>query len=66
MLPKEDFVNLKIYGSLGQEIATLLNLHLPSGEHFLQWNAANISSGNYFYRLQGSNYTETKKLVLLR
>jgi hypothetical protein len=66
VLPKEDFVNLKIYGSLGQEVANPLHLRLASGEHSLQWNAMNMPSGNYFYRLEGRNYSETKRLILLK
>lgn len=65
-LPIADNVELKIYNLVGQEIATLTSMHYFEGEHQIQWDASNLSSGIYFYKLKTSNYTETKKLLLLR
>jgi len=60
-------VTLKIYDLLGREVASLINNETMSpGIHFQQWNALNISSGIYFYRLQAGTFTESKKLILLR
>jgi len=59
-------VTLKIYDILGREMLTLVNEIEKAGNYSRQWNAANMSSGVYFYRLQAGTYTETKKLVLLR
>jgi hypothetical protein len=55
-----------VYDLLGREVATLVNEHKPAGTYTQQWNAANLPSGIYFYRLQAGTYTETKKLVLLK
>ena len=65
-LPSRSFVTLKIFNVVGCEVATLINEELSGGDHTQQWNAYNISSGIYFYRLQAGGFTETKKLVLLR
>ncbi len=60
------FISLKVFDVLGREIATLVSKELSIGNHEVQWNAANIPSGMYFYRLQSGNRSETKKLVLLK
>ncbi len=65
-LPKESFVSLKVFDLLGREVATLVSEEMSAGNCSKQWNAANMSSGIYFYRLQAGTFTETKKLVLLR
>jgi hypothetical protein len=59
-------VSLRVYDMLGREVATLVNGQKPAGTYTLQWNAANLPSGVYFYRLQTGTFTETKKLVLLK
>jgi photosystem II stability/assembly factor-like uncharacterized protein len=66
VLPVNCFVTLTIYDITGKEITTLVNGELSAGYHTLQWNAQNISSGIYFYRLVMGRFSETKKLVLLR
>jgi hypothetical protein len=65
-LPSKFFVTLKIFDLMGREVATLVSEELSMGNYTRQWNAANISSGVYFYRLQAGKYTGIKKLVLLR
>ena len=65
-LPSRSFVTLKVFDILGKEVSTLVSQELPSGAYSRQWNATNISTGVYFYRLQAGTYSETKKLLLLR
>jgi hypothetical protein len=65
-LPKSSHVRLSIFNILGEEIAVLLNHEMPDGTHFTEWNAEGRSSGVYFYRLQAGDYSETKKLMVLR
>jgi photosystem II stability/assembly factor-like uncharacterized protein len=65
-LPSRSFVSLKVFDALGREVSILLADELPAGTYTQQWNAAKMSSGIYFYRLQAGSFTETKKLVLLR
>ena len=65
-LPSKEFVSLKVFDLLGREVATIVSEELSAGTHTREWNAANMPSGIYFYRLQACVFTETKKLVLLR
>ena len=65
-LPSKSFVTLKVFDLIGREVATLVSEEMSAGSYFKQWNAANMSSGIYFYHLHSGTFTETKKLVLLR
>lgn len=65
-LPKESHVTLTMYNILGQEVITLVNEDLKAGYQSVQWNAGNVASGVYFYRLQAGDFVQTKKLLLLR
>jgi len=65
-LPTRSFVTLKIFDLLGREVATLVSEEMSAGSYSKQWNAANRSTGIYFYRLQAGAVTETKKLVLVK
>ena len=57
---------LKIYNSLGQEVAQLVSEEMKAGVYTTQWNASGFSSGVYYYRLTAGKLAETKKLVLLK
>jgi hypothetical protein len=59
-------VSLKIYNIFGSEVATLVNEILPAGNYEREWNAENFPSGMYFYRLITGNFSETKKLILVK
>jgi hypothetical protein len=65
-LPKSSEVTLKVYNILGEEVATLLSASLLSGSHSVDWDASNLASGVYLYRLQAGGYVETRKMVLMR
>jgi parallel beta-helix repeat protein len=65
-LAKSSFVSLKIFDLLGRDVATVVSEELPTGSYSKQWNAANMTSGIYFYRLQAGSFTETKKLIFLK
>jgi hypothetical protein len=65
-LPSRSYVLLKVFDIMGQEVTTLVNEELPAGNYYRQWDASNISSGVYFYRLQSGSFIETKKIILLR
>jgi uncharacterized delta-60 repeat protein len=60
------FVSLKIYDALGNEVATLVNEYKQGGSYEIEFNAAGLSSGIYFYKLQAGGFIETKKMILLR
>jgi len=59
-------VVLKIYDVLGNEIATLVNEEKPAGSYEVEFNAATLSSGIYFYKLKTGDYIQTKKMILLK
>ena len=65
-LPSRSFVTLNIFDLLGREVASIVSEELPAGTYSRQWNAAKMSSGIYFYRLQAGSFTQTKRLVLLK
>ncbi len=65
-LPFRSLVSLKIFDMLGREVATIISQEMSAGNYSKQWNATNVSSGIYYYRLQAGTYIETKKLVLLK
>jgi len=65
-LPADNRVTIKIYNVLGQEVKTLIDEIQDAGYKSVTWNASSIPSGVYFYRLQAGNFTETRKLLLLR
>lgn len=65
-IPRSGFVTLKIYDVLGKEVATLIEKEMKVGSHSITWNAVNVPSGIYFYRIMAGNYTMTKKMVLLK
>jgi len=59
-------VTLKIYDIAGREIESLINTQLSGGLHDVVWNAAKYTSGIYFYKLQAGNYSEVKKMFLIK
>jgi hypothetical protein len=65
-IPVSVYVSLKVFDMLGREVATLVSEKMVSGKYARRWNAENIPSGVYFYRLQAGSYVETKKLILLK
>lgn len=65
-LPSKSPVSLKVFDALGREVSVVLSEELPAGNYSRQWNAADLPSGMYFYRLQAGTFTETKKLLLLK
>jgi len=57
---------LKIYDILGREVATLVNKQQQAGNYEVNFNANNLSSGIYFYKLQSGSFVESKKMILLK
>jgi hypothetical protein len=60
------FVTLKIYDIIGREVATLVNGFQEAGPHDVKFDASNLPSGVYLYRITTGTYVETKKLVLIK
>jgi hypothetical protein len=66
LLPVVSRVRLSVYNSLGQEVMQLVNENQSAGKYIVDFNAQNLSSGVYFYRLQTSKFVDTKKMSLLK
>jgi hypothetical protein len=60
------FVTLKVYDVLGKEVATLVKGDYASGSYNVSFNAAGLSSGIYFYRLESGSFVQTNKMMLLK
>lgn len=65
-LPRRSNVMLTVFNTLGQQVATLVNGEIGAGFHSVEFNAAGLASGAYFYKLQGGSYVDTKRLLLIR
>jgi len=65
-IPKEDFVSLKVFNSLGEEIAELVNETKPAGNYSFTFDANGLSSGIYLYKISAGNFVETKKMILIK
>ena len=65
-LPKEGIVSLKVYNVLGKEVKTLVYEFENAGTYNISFNASDLPSGIYFYRLISGNFTQVKKLILLK
>jgi hypothetical protein len=66
-IPEKVFVSLKIYSTIGREVATLVSGELSRGMYKYSWNASGFASGIYFFTLETSRgFVQTKKLVLLK
>lgn len=65
-LPKSSFAKLIVYDSFGKELETLVNEQLIPGTYEADWNADKFSSGVYYCKLTAGDYTETKKMILIK
>ncbi|MGQ9644553.1 MAG: T9SS type A sorting domain-containing protein, partial [Ignavibacterium sp.] len=59
-------VTLKVYDVLGNEVATLVDEFKSAGNYEVKFDATNLSSGTYFYRITAGEFSETKKLILIK
>jgi hypothetical protein len=65
-IPKSSFISLIVYDILGKEAAMLINENLEPGKYEINWNAVNYPTGIYFYKLTTDEYSETRKMILLK
>jgi hypothetical protein len=65
-LAKDDNVRLDVYNEIGQRVATLLDKYTKAGSYTVKFDAGNLPSGVYLYRIQSGNYSATNKLIYLK
>jgi len=65
-ISKPDLVSLKVYDILGNEVASLVQENLPAGKYSVQFNASDLSSGVYMYRLKSGSFDRTRKMILIK
>ncbi|MDZ7762914.1 MAG: T9SS type A sorting domain-containing protein [Melioribacteraceae bacterium] len=70
-IPEANYVSIKIYNMLGQEVKTLVNKDVKAGRHTIEWRGENnygqkVASGTYIYRISAGEYTQAKKMILLK
>ena len=66
VLPSKDNVQLSVYNLLGQQVAELVSAVLPAGEHSVKFNAADLPSGLYIYRISAGSYSAVQKMMLIK
>jgi hypothetical protein len=65
-IPKAGFVTLKVYNVLGEEVKSLVNHQLSAGSYDFDFDASDLSSGMYFYTIRTGDFSETKKMMLVK
>ncbi len=65
-IPVREQVELSVFNVMGEKIKTLINNHLDAGKHFVDFDASDLSSGIYFYKIKAGKFTSTKKMVILK
>ena len=65
-IPQTEFVTVKVYNIVGNEITTLINDELSTGYHSIQWDGSHHPSGVYFVKIESSGFVQTRKMVLLK
>jgi hypothetical protein len=65
-IPKAGHVSLKLYNALGAEVASLVDRNMDAGSFVSTFSGKNLASGTYFYTLRAGNFTQTKKMLLLK
>ncbi len=65
-IPEDNFVSIKLYDVLGNEVITLVNEQKQAGRYEMLFNASNISSGVYYYQISSGSFIQTRKLMLMK
>jgi hypothetical protein len=65
-VPKDGFVTLKVFNTVGQQVAELISTNQNAGTYNVEFNAQNLSSGVYYYRLETNGFVDTKKMILVK
>jgi hypothetical protein len=65
-IPQSSVVTLKVYNTLGQEVKTLINGNMESGVHSISFDASDLNSGIYFYKLEAGQFSDVRKMTLIK
>jgi hypothetical protein len=65
-IPYSSFITLEVFNTIGEKVGTLISNELNAGTYSYDWNAKNLSSGIYFYKLQAGSFVQTKKMILMK
>ena len=65
-LPSNEYVSLKVYDIIGREVTTLVNQQQSAGSYDVEFNASNLTSGIYFYKITAGNFNAVKKMLLVK
>lgn len=65
-IPEDSFVKLTVYNTLGEEVKSLISEYLPAGFYSIEFDASNLPSGIYIYRIKANDFLDTKKMILLK
>jgi hypothetical protein len=65
-LEKTVHVNLSVFNSLGQKVATIVDKVVEAGQKGISWNASSLPSGTYYYRLRAGDFEQTKEMLLIK
>jgi aminopeptidase N len=65
-IPQNGFITLKVFNVLGREVATLVNGQVEAGKHKVEFDASNLNSGVYFYKVESGSFADTKKMILIK
>ena len=65
-ITQRGFATLKVYNNLGEQVASLVSQQLDPGTYKVQWNATNMASGVYLYRLEGNGLVVSRKMLLVK
>ena len=65
-IPRQEKVKIEVFNLLGQKIETLINKHMTAGSYDVEFNAKNLPSGIYIYRIIAGKFQDAKKMILFR
>jgi len=65
-IPKNEFVNITVYDVSGRIVQEILNSRMKAGDYTFEFNGSELSTGAYFYRIRAGDFSETKKMILLK
>jgi len=65
-IPQSSIVTLKVFNALGEEVKSLVNKQLESGTHSITFDATDLNSGIYFYRIEAGQYSDVRKMTLIK